>query len=188
MKLLVILALGISTFFTKGNIGEEIDYNPRLLQKELSTLTSGLDYQTLELQFPESTLRGYQVDGKFFTILCPDGSKFLAYVGRVNSCRAGGCSDQTVNDYEGDFEYFDYFILFDSLKRVKVVRVYNYEATYGHGIIVKGWLKQFIGYDGTKTLRVGKEIDSISGATISACGITDDIQLKTKFLKSLEIP
>ena len=51
--------------------------------------------------------------------------------------------------------------------------------------MVKGWLNQFIGYDGTKTLRVGKEIDSISGATISAYGITTDIQQKTFYLQSL---
>jgi hypothetical protein len=63
--------------------------------------------------------------------------------------------------------------------------VYNYEATHGHEITVKSWLNPFIGFDGTKTLRVGKEIDSIAGATISASGITDDIQVKTLILKSL---
>ena len=177
--------LGISSLFINSDNGEEIDFNPRLLQKELSALLCGEDFKTQELHLPDSIIGNNQVNGKFFTIMCTEGSKLLAYVGRVHSCRAGGCSIQMINDPEGEYEYFDYFILFDSQKRVKVVRVYNYEATHGQEIMVKGWLNQFVGYDGAKALRVGKEIDSISGATISACGLTADVQLKASFLKPL---
>lgn len=186
MKLLTIIALGIFSLFINSNDGEEIDFNPQLLQKELSTLLCGKDFQMHELQLPDSILRKTQVNGKFFTLMCKGGNKFLAYVGRVNSCRAGGCSTQMIFELEGEYEYFDYFILFDLEKRVTAVRVYNYEATHGQEIMVKGWLNQFIGYDGTKKLRVGKEIDSISGATISANGITADVQQKALFLQSLE--
>ncbi|NJM14384.1 MAG: hypothetical protein HC896_02520 [Bacteroidales bacterium] len=35
-------------------------------------------------------------------------------MGRVNSCRAGGCSAPTNDAPAADSEYFDYFILFDS--------------------------------------------------------------------------
>ena len=49
--------------------------------------------------------------------MCKEGIKFLAYVGRVYSCRAGGCSIQMLNDPEGEYEYFDYFILFDSQRK-----------------------------------------------------------------------
>lgn len=185
MKLLTIIALIISSLFIDRIDSGEINFNPRLLHKELNTLLCGEDFEMDELHIPDSIAGNNLVNGKFFTIMCKEGNKFLAYVGRVNSCRAGGCSTHMINDLEGEYEYFDYFILFDSEKRVTVVRVYNYEATHGQEIMVKGWLNQFIGFDGTKTLRVGKEIDSISGATISALGITADVQLKVSFLESL---
>ncbi len=46
--------------------------------------------------------------------------------------------------------------------------------------LAKGWLKQFTGYDGSDTLEVGKNVDAISGATISVYGITLDVQMKTR--------
>lgn len=81
-------------------------------------------------------------------------------------------------------EYFDYFILFDSECAIKLTRIYNYAATHGHEVAAKGWLKQFAGYNGTDTLEVGKNIDAISGATISVYSITEDVQLKTILLKN----
>lgn len=186
MKLLAIIAPVIFSLFINSNDGEEINFNPRLLHKELSALLSGEDFRMHELQLPDSIVGNNRVNGKFFTIMCRQSEKYLAYIGRVNSCRTGGCSNRAGNNPEGEYEYFDYFILFDSQKRITVVRVYNYEASHGQEIMVKGWLNQFIGFNGTKTLRVGKEIDSISGATISAHGITADIQQKASFLQSLE--
>lgn len=186
MKLFIIIILGISSLQINSTNGEKINYNPRLLQKELSDLLCEEDYRMEELLLPDSITGNSKVNGKFFKIVCGKGENYHAYIGRVNSRRAGDYSIQENNESEEEFEYFDYFILFDSQVRVKLVRVQNYEATYGHEITVKGWLKQFIGFDGTKPLRVGKEIDSIAGATISATRITDDIQLKTSFLKSLE--
>jgi Na+-translocating ferredoxin:NAD+ oxidoreductase RnfG subunit len=46
----------------------------------------------------------------------------------------------------------------------------------------KGWLKQFIGYDGKEKLEYGKNIDSISGATISANAITYNVQESCRYL------
>jgi Na+-translocating ferredoxin:NAD+ oxidoreductase RnfG subunit len=88
-------------------------------------------------------------------------------------------------DFNGEFEYFDYFILFDSQNRIITTRVYNYEATHGAEITAKGWLNQFSGYDGTKNLRIGKEVDSISGATISVFGMVTDVQGKTAMLNRI---
>jgi len=186
MKLLTIIAPVIFSLFINSNYGEEINFNPRLLHKELGALFSGEDYQMHEFRLPDSIVGNNRVNGKFFTIMSSQSEKYLAYIGRVYSCRTGSCSSQSVNNPEGEYEYFDYFILFDSQKRITVVRVYNYEASHGQEIMVKGWLNQFTGFNGTKTLRVGKEIDSISGATISALAITADVQQKASFLQLLE--
>lgn len=55
-------------------------------------------------------------------------------------------------------------------------------ATHGHEVSAKGWLKQFIGYNGNESLQVGKNVDAIIGATISVYGITRDIKEKTVLL------
>jgi len=62
------------------------------------------------------------------------------------------------------------------------VKVFNYQATHGHEITAKGWLKQFIGYTAKGNLNVGKTVDSISGATISVNGITSNIRMVTAVL------
>lgn len=56
---------------------------------------------------------------------------------------------------------------------------------YGQAITAPGWLRQFNGYSGETTLDAGKNIDGISGATISVKVITGDIQQKTNLLKQI---
>jgi hypothetical protein len=46
----------------------------------------------------------------------------------------------------------------------------------------KGWLRQFIGITGCE-LDYGKDIDAISGATISASSLTIEIRKWCKFLE-----
>jgi hypothetical protein len=126
-----------------------------------------------------------EIQGKFFRNKSEDSEVKYVFIGRVNSCRAGGCSisgNPTVNN---ETEYFDYFIFFDSAKTVKLVEVYNYAATHGYEITAKGWLNQFIGLTKKDTLVVNKDIDGISGATVSVFAITGDVQKKTKLLKSM---
>lgn len=128
-----------------------------------------------------------EVNGRFYSVSdnVKNSEVKYVFVGRVNSCRAGGCSISGNTPANIESEYFDYFIFFDSDKTVKLVEVYNYEATHGYEITAKGWLKQFTGFSGNDTLEVNKNIDGISGATISVFAITDDVQQKTKLLKSI---
>ena len=65
------------------------------------------------------------------------------------------------------------------------VNVFNYEATHGQEITSKRWLKQFVNFQGENELVAGKNIDAISGATISVNGIVKDLQEKTYILKTL---
>ncbi len=104
------------------------------------------------------------------------------YVGRVNSCRSGGCSVDAIEETL-EFEYFDYFIVTNATGKVMRVKVFNYRATHGHEIMSSGWLRQFIGYSGQKKLIYGKDIEAISGATVSANAINDDIQSEVSCLQ-----
>jgi len=124
--------------------------------------------------------------GKFFTVersAANTGIRYV-YIGRVNSCRSGVCFADQSKTGKSDSEYFDYFMLFNEEGVVQLVRVYNYQATHGQEISAPNWLKQFVGYKGTNGLAAGKNIDAISGATISVEGIVADVQQKTKILDS----
>ncbi len=164
----------------------DIDYNHKTLVKVLHKAEIQ-DLKTLkEVVISNSTSSILPNDGKYFEIETENTSNYkYIYVGRVNSCRAGGCSISNYLSQDLSSEYFDYFMLFDKSLRVQYVKVFNYQATHGQEITAKGWLKQFVGFDGSKELTVGKNIDAVSGATISVNAITDDISCKTKILKEL---
>ncbi len=65
------------------------------------------------------------------------------------------------------------------------MKVYNYRATHGHEVMGWGWLKQFIGYSGGKEMVYGKDIEAITGATISASALTANLQYQQNTLKEI---
>lgn len=164
-----------------GHPAGEIDFNPRLLRKELSSIFKDRDFHRTELK-PE----GWKMPGpgKFFEFSDVDGHKIVVYVGRVNTCRSGGCSNPASGENDFQSEFFDYFIIFNESKKVDVVRIFNYEATHGQEVTIRKWLDQFKGYDENKPLRVGKEIDTISGATTSVSTLIADVKEKTIMVKT----
>jgi hypothetical protein len=161
-------------------IQNDIDYSHKIFVREVQTVFN-TDATKLQKVDMKSINGDYDGMGQFFRV-ADQGISGFAYVGRVNSCRSGGCSlGGTTPDFMA--EYFDYFILFDEKAAVRLVRVFNYQATHGHGITSKGWLRQFVGYNGSQQLEPGKNVDAISGATISVKAITSDVAEKTKILR-----
>ncbi|MCZ4695212.1 FMN-binding protein [Ancylomarina euxinus] len=73
---------------------------------------------------------------------------------------------------KGKNDYFDYMVIFDADLIIKKVVVLVYRSTYGGEIMSRSWLKQFIGKSRGESLQIDKDIDSISGATLSAPSIT----------------
>lgn len=61
---------------------------------------------------------------------------------------------------------FDYMVLFNEHKEIKLVKVLVYRENYGGEIASNRWLKQFIGLRKPKPF-----VDAISGATISVYNI-----------------
>jgi len=121
--------------------------------------------------------------GRYYNLNVKDTLAGYLYVGRVFTCPVGGC-DNPSGYSSGSFEYFDYLIIFDTSFKLLRTTVFNYQASHGQEICSRGWLNQFKGYDGTDNLRVGKEIDSISGATKSTNSITDNVMLVREILVS----
>ena len=182
--LIIISALYVTTGFIplKG-----FDYEDKALLKELQKVSGVEKPDWQEISIPETLLASNPIQGKFMVLSIVNSNeiKKYIYVGRVNSCRQGGCSNPGQALTIETPEYFDYLIVFDSNVSVQQVKVYNYQATHGQEVGNKGWLKQFQGYDGSRSLTVGKSVDAISGATISVYSITDDIQEKTRLLKKI---
>ena len=163
----------------------EIDDKNKVLTKSLEHLGINNLWSNPTLLIPDSISNIHVINGKYFYLQNNTNLSQYAYIGRVNSCRGGGCSSSNNPINNTYSEYFDYFILFDQNKNVQTVKVFNYQATHGQEITAKGWLKQFIGYDGKRPLQVNKDVDTISGATISVYAITADIETKTKVLQAL---
>ena len=180
--LLIVTLLSASLAFAQN----DVDFQPKALEKTLQK--SGIETLSgiQEMKITDSTCD--EINGKYFLVTENNESHYrYIYIGRVNSCRTGGCSVQHESTATLSSEYFDYYILFDENKTVQAVKVYNYQATHGHEITAKGWLKQFIGFNGSASLKVDKNIDAISGATISVYAITADVENKTALLNRLEL-
>lgn len=160
-------------------VNNGVDYSNRTFVREIESAFNSTPDQLQKLNIPSNETGG-EFAGQFFMVE-NSSNKGYAYVGRVVSCRGGGCSHgQALADAAA--EYFDYFILYDGDAKVLQVRVFNYQATHGHGITSRGWLRQFTGYNGSGKLDPGKNIDAISGATISVKAISSDIEDKTRML------
>jgi len=163
----------------------EEDINRKRLNKEIESQFQLTGYELQKLE-NISAKSGETDNGIFWYIESKNETVGFVYTGRVFSCCKNGCTASQTIDASERTEFFDYFILFNKSKSVIGIVVYNYEATHGQEVTAKGWLKQFAGYNGSQNLVVGKNIDSISGATISVNSITADITHKTQILRNIK--
>ena len=76
---------------------------------------------------------------------------------------------------KGRYDYFDYSIIYSKELEVLGVIVSAYRSTHGAGICQKKWLSQFQGYQGGP-LKMGSDIDGVSGGTLSASSMIADMQ------------
>ena len=119
--------------------------NWNLESKAEKHLTKYYDYEVILSD-------GYDFhDGKIYRML--NNTDFV-YIGKARS----------------KFDAFDYMVLFDENKTIKLVKVLVYRENYGGEIGSKTWLRQFIGIDKPKPF-----VDAISGATISVHSIKNSI-------------
>lgn len=87
---------------------------------------------------------------------------------------------------KGRYDYFDYLLLLDSEHSVKAIKILRYRSDHGYQIASGKWLESFYGYDGESRLEPGKDIDAISGATISASSLCNDLYLTINMLRMLQ--
>jgi len=86
---------------------------------------------------------------------------------------------------KGKNDLFDYMLLFDNELKIQQVVILIYRSSYGGEIMARYWLKQFIGKSNGENMEFEKDIDSISGATISAPAITKGIKSLSLMMSDL---
>lgn len=180
------MVLAGSLYFLVSAAQEEIDFNNRQLNKSLRKNGIAVIEEAVD-DAGRAGEGGFQIsDGKFFSPADENytGPLHLIYVGRVRSCRASGCAMDQAPAGGKAFEYFDYFMFLDSVSAIQKIEVFNYRASHGYEITARGWLKQYIGYDGSHDLSVGKDIDAITGATVSVNALTEDVMEKIRMVKT----
>ncbi len=69
-----------------------------------------------------------------------------------------------------------FMVIYDSKGSMLSVEIVKYRESHGGAVSNRSWLDQFIaGQSNTKEYAIGKNIDGISGATISASAITKGV-------------
>ena len=131
------------------------------VRKEVAKLFEG------EAQFRQIPLAA---DGETLPDLAKEGDQAMSI--EVDGERSGYLISTSA---KGRYDYFDYTVIFTKDLSVLCVKVTTYRSSHGAEICSKGWLKQFKGYKGER-IEIGKDVDSISGATLSSTSMVEDMQ------------
>jgi Na+-translocating ferredoxin:NAD+ oxidoreductase RnfG subunit len=81
-----------------------------------------------------------------------------------------------IDHVKGKERFMKYLVGIDSRGKIKGIEVLTYNETHGSEIRHEHFKKQFIGKGGGDPLRLGVDIDAITGATISCRSITDGVR------------
>jgi len=81
---------------------------------------------------------------------------------------------------------FDYMVVYKKDLTIKKVKVLVYREDYGGEIGSGRWLKQFVGKSDPVKMKFGHDIQNISGATISARSLTEDVKKVTRQIIELK--
>ena len=165
-----LLILAVSIFLAPQTIDKRTS---KKINKEVSKVFNIEDFKLETIE----TDKTKDVNGDFFIIKTQEIIGYC-YLGKIYTSRGS-------NSNNDDAEFFQYFILFNKDKKIEKVTIHKYEASYGQEITSRSWLKQFIGYNGKHNLRIGKEIDAMSGATLSSELITINIKQVSNILNTL---
>lgn len=76
----------------------------------------------------------------------------------------------------GKFELINYAVGLSALGEINGVEILTYRESHGYEVRNKPWRAQFLGKSAKSALRVGDDINNISGATLSCTHLTDGIR------------
>lgn len=142
-----------------------------LIQKEVKSVFSVETYQKQHVPISKDILASLPqkiTDNNFYKVYTNKNVLGYYYFGQAY----------------GKADFFDFIVIFDKDLIVSKVKVLVYREDHGGEVRSKRWLTQFNGKSKTDNLTYQKDIAAISGATISAKSITNEIN---KLLKTVQI-
>lgn len=137
--------------------------------------------QAARLMFPEAEgfeARTLALDAAALRQLDASGVKPRSAQWQVKAARKAG---QTlgwvvVDEVVGKFELITYAVGLNLDGSVKQVEVLSYRESHGQEIRLPAWRTQFVGKTAAARMKVGDDISSISGATLSCAHVTEGVR------------
>ena len=180
MRSIIISALLVSSVTLLSFTQYSDFFFPPYLQKKIKKqISKTFDTDEFEMTMLVADSNSYAHD--FFEIKNPQ-SEMIGYgiVTLTNGCKIGGC-DAIQHADNAEYEQFYFSTLYNPDGEIANVKVVEYTSERGYEITAKSWLKQFKGKRGGE-LRVDKEIDGISGATVSVNSIVNEINTQQDYV------
>ncbi|MBL4939744.1 MAG: FMN-binding protein [Lutibacter sp.] len=165
-KIIFILFLGC--YFSGFTQSKRID---KLIAKQVNEVFNVDSYIKQSVAISEeinNTLPVKITDDNFFKISTENSFLGYYYLGRAY----------------GKADYFDFIVIFDEKLIVSKVKILIYREDHGGEVGSRRWLKQFKGKTTNDNLKYQKDIAAISGATLSARSMTNEVN---KLLKTIGI-
>ena len=137
--------------------------------------------QAARLMFPDADgfdMRSVALDAAQLQQLEAQGVRGRSANWAVRVARRGSTALGFVvtDDVIGKFELISYAVGVALDGTVKQVEILAYRESHGFEIRLPAWRKQFVGKGGASALRVGEDINNISGATLSCTHVTDGVR------------
>ena len=171
----IIILIFIFSISLVGVCQQDLDFQHKRVNKFIKKT-----YETESFKLQKITVKNqHLLYGSFFYVNNVSNDSSIVYIGRANSCRKDGCSIDNARS-DGGFEYFDFIIAYNNNYKLINIKVFNYQATHGHEVTAKSWLKQFKNNSYQNLFVVNKNIDAISGATISVYSIVNQVNIVNK--------
>jgi hypothetical protein len=144
-----------------------------------------VDYLTAEqadrLMFPDADAfetRSVTLDAGQMQQLGAQGIRARSAAWSVRVARRAGAALGYVvtDDVLGKVELIRYAVGVAIDGTVRQVEILSYRESHGYEVRLPAWRRQFVGKGADSALRVGEDIASISGATLSCTHLTDGVR------------
>lgn len=162
-------------FFSFGFVADEKE-----MEKVLKRSFKEQNYKKEKIDLPDSLSA---LLNEVYLIKVDDSNAGYACFATAFGCKVGGCAKPNDPNLSA-YETFDYIVIFNTDMSIRSLEIVNYPGAYGYEICRKSWLKQFVGK--TPSLKLYEDVDGVSGATISAQFLVDDINFVKSTLDQLK--
>lgn len=151
------------------------------LHKSLDQYFEKEDYHKTELLVEDSVLN--ETNSFFYHVENISKTQDAYMVITIaNGCKLGGCDVEHGQDEE--FEQFYVLSIYSEDSKLQSLKIIDYPSEHGYEVTSKWWLKQFIKHQGDR-YEYSKNIDAISGATISVKSMIREVSYIQKCMPSI---